>query len=126
MGIDADGFSHGCQMTNVTIDAEVVSHGCQNLKTPKFSGSNFENFLLWNFPTVVNFLKTPIFSRSNFEKFPFLENSHGCQKSKRVPKNQKKSKRILKIIKKFPRSLERAENAKNAWEILENRGKILK
>jgi hypothetical protein len=55
-----------------------------------------------------------------------LEISHGCQKSKRVPKNQKNSKKKLKIIKKFPHSLVRAENAKNVWEIMENRGKILK
>jgi hypothetical protein len=84
----------------------------------------------WNFPkkeipTIVKMTKNSDFSGSNFSKFPFLENSHGCQKLKRVPENQKNSKKILKIIKKFPHLLERAENAENVWEILENRGKIL-
>jgi len=42
-----------------------------------------------------------------------------------VPENQKNSEKILKIIQKFPHLLERAENAENAWEIPENRGKNL-
>ena len=62
VAIDAEVFSHGCQMSNVTIDAEVFSHGCQILKSPKFSGSNFENF--------------------QKRKFPFMEVSHSCQITK--------------------------------------------
>jgi hypothetical protein len=73
-------------------------------------------FPFWDFPTVVKFLSTPIFSGNKFSKFPFLEISHGCRKLKSIPENQKNSKIIFKIIKKFPRLLERAENAKNAWE----------
>ena len=105
-----------CQ--SVAIDGEVFSHGCQILKTPNFSRSTFENFQkrkfpFWEFPTVVNLLKTPIFQETIFKKFPFLENSHGCQKGK----GSQKIRKIPKIIKKFPHSLERAENAENAWEI---------
>ena len=77
-----------------------------------------ENFLFWNFPTVVKFFKTPIFQGAILRNFLFWKFST-IVKNERVPKNQKKSKKILKIIKKFPRSLERAENAKNAWEISE-------
>jgi hypothetical protein len=78
-------------------------------------------FPFWDFLTVVKFLSTPIFSGNKFSNFPFLEISHGCRKLKSIPENQKNSKIIFKIIKKFPCLLERAENAKNAWE---NYGKL--
>jgi len=57
------------------------------------------------------------------------ENSHGCQIFPTLVTNilwSQKIRKIPKIIQKFPRLLERAENAKKAWEIPENRGKILK
>ena len=63
------------------------------------------------------------FLGNNFQKISFFGNFPRLLKLKKGPK---KSEKFQKIIKNFPRSLERAENAKNVWEIMENRGKFLK
>ena len=55
-----------------------------------------------------------LLSREQISKISFFGNFPHLSKIKMGPK---KSEKFQKIITKFPRSLERAENAKNVWKI---------
>ena len=84
----------------VGIDAEVFSHGCQNLKSSKFSGSNFEIFQKRKFPFLevshsCQIIKTPVFRGAILKHFLFwkfptvVKNEKGSQKSEKIKKNSK-------------------------------------
>ena len=85
----------------VGIDAEVFSHGCQNLKSPKCSGSNFENLQKKQFPFSEVSHSGQIIKNSNFFqgaslknflfwKFPtVVKNEKGSKKSEKIQKNSK-------------------------------------
>ena len=84
---------------------------------------DFPTVVMMEFSHACQIVKNSEITRKHFcdqkYKFPRLSQIfHGPRKSEKFQK-------ILKIIQKFPRLLERAENAKNVWENLENRGKIL-
>jgi len=83
------------------------SHACQIFKRSEIIRKHFCAPKLF-FPTVVDGL---------------MGFSHACHKFLWSQKIRKIPKKIAKIIQKFPHLLERAENAENAWEIPENRGK---